>query len=601
MKVNQMMKFISNHPEPLKSRIPLQQIYSRLWFYAQQNILSFFAALLMIFCLSALQILLPQITRYTIDFIIPNQQFYVLPWVGIIILLISCLTGLFDFLRSYLMAVFGHRTVDILRRDLYQHLQKLSISFFEHQRTGDLMSRLVQDVQTIGNLATADLGEIIADFCIFLVIILYILITDWELALLLLTIWPIVIFVTQYFSKSIRKIHGEIQASAAAINNHIQDTISNINVIKSFGNEQYEINRFTRYSHDYQELNIRVIKLWSFFFPLVDILKNTSSIVVLVFGARKVMLGQLTLGELAAFLSYVSLVNQPLKRLSRIMNVWQSALAAADRILEILDTKPEVVEANSAIHLSSGQGSIHFENVDFTYTDQPVIKDFNLHIQPGMMVALVGSSGAGKSTIAKLLARFYDPQGGNIYLDHHNLKEISLTSLRKEVGIVSQENLLFYGSIKENIGYGNLEATEPEIIAAAQAAYAHEFILGFPHGYDTIVGERGITLSGGQKQRLAIARVLLKNPQFIILDEATSALDTEAESLIQHSLRQVLWGRTSLVIAHRLSTIQQADLIVVMEDGKIVETGTHEVLLTQGGRYTELYTRQFSHSSIESP
>lgn len=589
MKVNQMMKFVRNHPESLKSRITPQQIYARFWFYARQNIWPFLAALFMIFCLSALQILLPQVTRYTIDMIIPKQQFDLLPWVGVIILLISCLTGIFDFLRSYLMAVFGHRTIDILRRDLYQHLQQLSVSFFEHQRTGDLMSRLVQDVHTIGNLATADLGEIIADLCVFLVIILYILTTDWELALLLLTVWPIVILVTQYFSRSIRKIHGDIQVSAAAINNHIQDTISNINVIKSFGNEQYEINRFTKYSHHYQKLNIRVIKLWSFFFPLVDILKNTSSIVVLVFGSREVMLGRLTLGELAAFLSYISLVNQPLKRLSRVMNVWQSALAAADRILEILDTKPEVVEANPAINLSPSQGSIYFENVSFAYTDQVVIHDFNLHIYPGMMVALVGSSGAGKSTIAKLLARFYDPQVGKIYLDHHDLREISWDSLRKEVGIVSQENLLFYGTIRENIAYGKLDATDQEIIAAAQVANAHEFITKFPLGYDTTVGERGIKLSGGQKQRLAIARVLLKNPQFIILDEATSALDTESESLIQQSLQQIFQGRTSLVIAHRLSTIQQADLIVVMEDGKIVETGTHEALLAEGGRYAVLY------------
>lgn len=594
MKVNQMMKLVSNHPESLTSKTPTQQIYSRFWVYAQQNIFPFLAALLMVFCLSALQVFLPQVTRYTIDIIIPNKQFHLLPWVGIIILLISCLTGIFDFLRSYLMAVFGHRTIDSLRRDLYQHLQQLSIGFFEHQRTGDLMSRLVQDVHTIGNLATADLGEIIADFCVFIVIILFLLTTDWQLTLLLLTVWPIVILATRYFSRSMRGVYGEIQTSAAAINNHLQETISNINLIKSFGNEQYEINRFTKYSHDYRELNIRAIKLWSFFFPLIDILKNTSSVVVLVFGAWEVMLGHLTLGELAAFLSYVSLVNQPLKRLSRVMNIWQSALAAADRILEILDTKSLILEATPAVHLSSPQGRICFENVNFAYTNQPVIIDFNLHINPGMMVALVGSSGAGKSTIAKLLARFYDPQVGNIYLDHYDLRDLSLASLRREVGIVSQENLLFYGTIKENIAYGKLDALDQEIITAAQAAHAHEFIMGFPNGYNTIVGERGIKLSGGQKQRLAIARVLLKNPQFIILDEATSALDTESESLIQQSLQQILQGRTSLVIAHRLSTIQRADLIVVMEKGAIVATGTHEVLLTQGGRYAELYTRQFS-------
>jgi len=596
MKVKQMMKLASNHPENQKIEIPIRQIHLRLWAYAKPNKGPFLVALLMIFCLSALQVLIPQVTRYTIDSVIPKKQFYLLPWVGISILVISGLTGIFNFLRNYFIAVFGHRTIDSLRRDLYQHIQQLSIGFFDDQRTGDLMTRLAQDVNTIGHLATADIGEIIADFCTFLVIVVYSFTVDWQLTLLLLAVWPLVIFITRQFGKSMQKAYRKIQTSAVVINNHLQDTISNINLIKSFGNEQYEIDRFAAYSRDYRDVNIRAIKLWSFFFPVIDILRSISSVVVLVFGTWEVMVGRLTLGELAAFLSYVNLVNQPLKRLGRVMDVWQGAITAADRILEILDTKPQILEAQPAVNLLHPQGTIRFENVSFAYTDHPVITDFNLTIQPGMMVALVGSSGAGKSTIAKLLARFYDPQIGKIYLDNYALKDISMTSLRSQVGIVSQETLLFYGTIRENISYGKLDATDEEIFAAAQAAKAHQFITEFPLGYATPVGERGMKLSGGQKQRLAIARVLLKKPQFIILDEATSALDTESENLIKESLQQVFQGRTSLVIAHRLSTIQQADLIVVMEGGKIVETGTHEVLLAKtGGRYAQLQGLQLSN------
>nr|WP_199330467.1 ABC transporter ATP-binding protein [Microcoleus sp. FACHB-68] len=557
-----------------------------------------------IVCLSLLQVLLPQITRYVIDTVIPEKKFHYLPWVAGSILFISFLIGVLNFFRSYMMSLFGQRTIDHIRNDLYKHLQKLSIGFFNSQRTGDLMTRLSQNVNTIGNLVTADIADILADSFTFVVIVSYLITADWQLTLLLLITWPLIIYLTQVFGKSMREAYFDVQIQAAAVNDHLQDTISNINIIKSFGNEQYEINRFSQQSRNYRDANIRATRLWSVFFPLIDILNNLSTVIVLVFGSWEVMVGRLTIGELAAFLAYINQMNQPIRRFSKVINLMQRVVVALDRIFEIFDTKPEVVEKEEAVSLTSLKGSLKFEDVEFAYnSEKPVLDNFNLEIKTGMTVALVGSSGAGKSTVAKLAARFYDPQKGRILIDEYDLRDVSLESLREQMGIVSQETLLLYGTVRDNIAYGKLDATDQEIEEAAKAANAHDFIVSFPDGYNSLISERGVNLSGGQKQRLAIARVLLKNPQFIVLDEATSALDTESESLIQESLEKLFKGRTSLVIAHRLSTIQQADLIVVMEHGRIVETGTHAELLSKEGRYAHLHALQFpqKYSRLTSP
>ncbi|MEM8603589.1 MAG: ATP-binding cassette domain-containing protein, partial [Cyanobacteria bacterium P01_H01_bin.121] len=294
-----------------------------------------------------------------------------------------------------------------------------------------------------------------------------------------------------------------------------------------------------------------------------------------------------------------NLINQPIRRFNRLLHIIQMAIASADRIFEILDTEPEVIDQPDATTLTTCKGALRFESVTFGYNaQQPVLRDFNLQIEPGMTVALVGSSGAGKSTIAKLAARFYDPQNGSVYIDDQDLRSVALGSLRQQLGIVSQDTLLLYGTIRENIAYGKLDATTAEIEAAAKAANAHEFIQAFPEGYDSIVGERGVRLSGGQRQRLAIARVLIRNPRIVLLDEATSALDTESEALIQSSLNELMHDRTSLVIAHRLSTIQHADLIVVLEHGQIVEQGSHQELLAKGGRYSHLHALQFPQQRL---
>ncbi|MFM6012877.1 MAG: ABC transporter ATP-binding protein [Dolichospermum sp.] len=599
MRANVVLQFVSNETEQKTGGAGLKKLFQLVFSYIWQNKLVFVVGLFIIVCLSIFQILIPQIARYSIDIIIPEKNIILLPWIATAILLVAIFRGILDYFRIYLMSLLGQKIVEGIRSDLYQHIQKLSISFFENQRTGDLMSRLAENVNTIGSLISSDLSELLVDVFTVLVIIIYFLKTNWQLALILIATWPLQIYITQVFSKFIQTAYQEVENKAADINNHIQDTLSNINAIKSFGNEKYETNRFYEQSRNYMEVNVKAIRLWSIFVPTIDTINIIASLIVLMVGSWAVIADKLSVGQFTAFFAYTNQVSRPILRFSKVTNILQKAIASSERVFAILDMEPEIKERENAINLTNVQGRIRFENISFAYHQgKTVLHNFNLDIQPGMTVALVGSSGSGKSTIAKLAARFYDPKQGRILMDEHDLRDISLDSLRSHLGNVSQETLLLYGTIRDNIVYGKLDATDAEIEAAAKAANAHDFIISFPNGYNSIVGERGVKLSGGQRQRLAIARVLVKNPHFVILDEATSALDTESEKLIQESLTELLKGRTSLVIAHRLSTIQNADLIVVLEGGKIVEMGTHTELITKGGRYLELQTLQFTENLL---
>lgn len=599
MQANFIQKIAKSDPSDFELPASAFSLYRRFFGYIWRQKWLLLLGSSTIFGLSFLQILIPQITRYVIDVVIPERRFDQVPWLGFGILLIAIIMGGLNFLRSYTLSLAGQQTLYDLRRDLYTHLQTLSLTFFENQRTGALMALVTRDVESVEKLITTDVAEIVAETVTFVAVVGYLLYADWQLTILILITLPVMVALSQFFGARMRSVYREIQIQGAAIHNHLQETLVNVKLIKAFANENYEVQRFASHNLANQQANIQATKLMAGFAPIIDVMNSLGHIVVLSYGSWEVMQNRLSIGELTAFLAYLNQINQPTRRYSRIINILQKGATSLERIFELLDQVPTVQDKPEAIALPSLHGTLQFEEVEFSYeTGNPILHNISFEIQPGMTVALVGSSGAGKTTIANLTARFYDPQKGRILVDGHDLLDIQAVSLRKQMGIVSQETLLLHSTIRENIAYAKPEATQAEIEAAAVLAHAHEFIVQLPQGYETIIGERGVKLSGGQRQRLAIARALLANPRLLILDEATSSLDTESEHLIQQALQKLLGDRTCLVIAHRLSTIQQSDLILVMENGEIIEQGNHERLLTINGRYARLHALQFPQECL---
>ncbi len=572
--------------------------YRRLLVFVKPYVPRLIVSLLCMVLASATNVVVPWLIKDVIDKVLTQKDVFTLNLIVFGILVLFFFRGLFFYGQTYLMNYIGQKVIIDIREALYRHLQRLSQSFYDRRKTGAVMSNMTNDVSALQAAIVDNLVSLVSETVVLIGSLVSMFLLHWKLTLLTLTIVPIVLITTDFFGKRLRSAGHEVQGRIADITALLQETISGIRIIRSFNRENYEINRFTEQNNQNFRAVMRTSKLLSLLTPVVEFLAAIAITAIIWYGGMSVINGVITAGALIAFLIYAINLANPVKRISNVYGNIQKSLAAADRVFEILDTEPEIKEKENAIALPPIEGRVSFEHVGFSYDGtRMALQDFTLDVKPGEMVALVGPSGAGKSTIINLLPRFYETAEGRILIDGVDIKDVTFASLRNQIALVPQETMLFNASIKNNILYGRLDASDEEVIEAAKAANAHEFIMSLPAQYDTMVGERGSSLSGGQRQRIAIARAILKNPRILLLDEATSALDTESEKVVQNALDRLMKGRTTFAVAHRLSTIQNADMIVVIDKGHIAEVGTHQDLLKKDGLYAYLYSVQFSEKA----
>lgn len=565
--------------------------YRRLLSYLKPYWKLLIVSIIFMLFVSASNLVVPWIIKDVIDKVLDNKDLTMLYMIIVAIMVTFFIRAITTFGHRYLMGYIGQAVIMDLRNVLYHHLQKLSISYYDRRRTGEIMSNLTNDIAALQTAIVDNFIQLVQEGAIFIGSFVSMIYLQWKLTVLCLVIVPLVSYTIKFFGRKLHSSGKDVQERLADVTSMLQETIQGVRIVRSFNRGDFEEKRFNDINRSSFKATVRSIRQQSQMTPLVEFLSAIAVCAIIWYGGVSVIDGVMTTGELIAFLIYAINLANPTRRLAESFGNIQKSLAAADRVFAILDEKPEVQDKAEAKPLTVTRGLVEARHVAFAYDkENPVLTDLNFVAKPGQTIAVVGPSGAGKTTIANLLPRFYDVTGGAIYIDGMDIRDVTVGSLRDNIGLVPQDTLLFNTTIKENVLYGRLDASDEEVWAAIRAANAEKFVKGLPHGIDTKVGDRGLVLSGGQRQRIAIARAILKDPKILILDEATSALDTESEKIVQDALDKLMVGRTSFVIAHRLSTIKNADQILVLNHGVIAEQGTHEELMEKGGLYYELYT-----------
>lgn len=570
----------------------LQQFY---WPYKRYFIYS----LICLLFVTSITVVYPIILQVTIDDVVLADRFDLVPYIAIIFFGLMAVKGLTTFLHQYLGDLFGVTAVYKVRESLYAKLQKLSFTYYDNAKTGDIMSRLTEDVERFRmflSLGFAELIRIVLLIGFSLAVMFY---YSLPLTLVTMAAMPFLIVVVLRFDKKVHPAFRRIRKSFGKLNTRVQENVSGMHTVKSLSREDFEIDRFSTSNNDYRQRYLDTSSIWAKFFPLMELIGNFCAVALLAFGGYLVINGSVAPGELVAFFSLVWYILGPIMNLGFVVNLFSQAKASGERLIEVLDMDVQIEEVADA-RTERIEGNVQYKDVTLSYTTdgEEALSNISFDAPKGKIIGLIGATGAGKTTLTQLIPRFYEPEGGQILIDGRPVTDYSLKSLRDAVGFVLQEPFLFSMTIRDNIAYGAPEADEEIIIEAAKRAQAHDFIMAMPDGYDTLLGERGMGLSGGQKQRIAIARALCIQPEILIFDDATSAVDMETEYAIQQALKEAMKGRTSFIIAHRISSLKHADEILVLDEGKIIERGTHEELLINAGMYKRIYDIQYQDRDL---